>query len=227
MRLPQSYKKLFAQLALLLSVSLFTLIVSAAAPTSGRDLKAHKKFMSEWPEYEDKALVLSQSPHADRDYLFVLRDNPLPNAFVAGYDVVYVERGLLAILNSEAELAGVLAHEIGHNVGRHSKNRIARHRRNVFLSTVASILVGNSAVGNALMTQATVNSYKYTREAELEADAFGSKYLYGANYEPSQLVNSLACRRGCRWRIATRRSFYWSRKISSGNRRNGLWAELH
>ena len=177
-------------------------MADAAAPTKGRAAKNHKMFMAEWPEYDDPAIkayvteignrILAQSPHAGRDYEFIVRDNPTPNAFVAGYDVVYVERGLLTILNSEAELAAVIAHEIGHNVGQHSKEKRARNTRSLILANVASILVGNSGVGQAIMTQSMVNSFKYSRQAELEADKFGSSYLFGAKYDPTQLVGALS-----------------------------------
>lgn len=181
---------------------LITISATAGIPTKGKEAKRHKAFMEQYPEYDDPKLkayvtkigkkILAQSAHADRDYEFIIRDNHIPNAFVSGYDVVYVERGLLAILNSEAELAGVMAHEIGHNIGRHVKKSISRQRRNVLLANVASILVGNSGVGSAILTQSAVNNAKYSRNAELEADSYGSKFLYGANYEPRQLVNALS-----------------------------------
>lgn len=85
-----------------------------------------------------------------------------------------------------------MAHEIGHNVARHSSKLQARNRRNSFLATLASIAVGNNGVGNAIQTQSTVSLLEYKREAELEADSFAARYLFGAKYEPSQLVNALA-----------------------------------
>lgn len=182
--------------------ALVSVSIMAAVPTKGSAAKRHKAILAEHQEYDDLELkayvtaignkILAQSAHADRDYEFIILDNHIPNAFVSGYDVVYVNRGLLAILNSEAELAGVMAHEIGHNVGRHVKEAISRRRRNLVLANVASILVGNSSVGSAILTQASVSDAKYSRKNELEADSYGSKYLYGANYEPSQLVNALS-----------------------------------
>jgi predicted Zn-dependent protease len=168
----------------------------------GKALKRHIALLQEAPPYDDEKLqayvnmvgnkILAQSEHAHLPYEFILRDTEAVNAFVNGTPYVFVERGLLSLLNSEAELAAVMAHEIGHNVARHSSKLQSRNRRNVFLATLASIAVGNSGVGNAIQTQSTVNLLEYKREAELEADSFAARYLFGAKYEPSQLVSALA-----------------------------------
>ena len=173
-----------------------------ATGLKGRALKRHIALMQESPPYDDDALqkyvtkigekILAQSEHAHLPYRFVLRDSPAVNAFVTGTPYVYVERGLLALLNSEAELAGVMAHEIGHNVARHSAKLQSADRRNRFLAALGSIAVGNSAIGNAVQTQSRVSLQEYRRENELEADSFAARYLFGAKYEPSQLVNALA-----------------------------------
>jgi len=168
----------------------------------GKALKRHIALLREAPPYDDEKVqayvtkigkkILAESEHADRPYKFVVRDTEAVNAFVNGTPYVYVERGLLSLLNSEAELAAVMAHELGHNIARHSSKLQARNRRNSFLATLASLAVGNSGVGNAIQTQGTVSLLEYKREAELEADSFAARYLFGAKYEPSQLVNALA-----------------------------------
>jgi predicted Zn-dependent protease len=168
----------------------------------GKALKRHIALMQEAQPYDDDKLqayvskvgnkILVQSEHAHLPYRFVVRDTEAVNAFVNGTPYVYVERGLLSLLNSEAELAGVMAHEIGHNVARHTSKLQSRNRRNTFLATLASIAASNSSIGNAIKTQSTVNLLEYKREAELEADSFAARYLFGAKYEPSQLVNALA-----------------------------------
>jgi predicted Zn-dependent protease len=168
----------------------------------GKKLRNHLSLLSESPPYQDEEVqayvtkigkkILAQSEHADRPYKFIVRDTEEVNAFVNGTNYVFVERGLLALLNSEAELASVMAHEIGHNVARHTAKLQSSNRRNIFLANVASILAGNTGVGSAIQTQNRVNLLEYKREAELEADSFAARYLYGAKYEPSQLVNALA-----------------------------------
>ena len=168
----------------------------------GKKLREHLKLLQDSPPVDDEALqayvtkignrILAQSEHAHLPYRFIVRDTEVVNAFVTGTPYVYVERGLLSLLNSEAELAAVMAHEIGHNVARHSARLQARNRRSLFLGTLASIVVGNSGVGNAIQTQGTYSLLEYKRDAELEADSFAARYLFGAGYEPSQLVNALA-----------------------------------
>ncbi|GHA11885.1 hypothetical protein GCM10008090_22110 [Arenicella chitinivorans] len=168
----------------------------------GKKLKRHLAILQQSPPYKDDELqayvteignkILAQSEHAHLPYKFIVRDTEVVNAFVNGTPYVFVERGLLTLLNSEAELAAVMAHEIGHNVAKHSKKLQSKNRRDVFLANLASFLVGNSGVGNAIMAQSSVSLYEYKREAELEADSFAAKYLAGAGYEPDQLVNALA-----------------------------------
>ena len=168
----------------------------------GKKLRNHLNLLREAPPYDNEEIqayvteigqkILAQSEHADRPYKFIVRDTDAVNAFVNGTNYVFVERGLLTLLNSEAELAAVMAHEIGHNVARHTAKLQSSSRRNIFLANVASILAGNAGVGSAIQAQNTVNLLEYKREAELEADSFAAKYLYGARYEPSQLVNALA-----------------------------------
>jgi len=173
-----------------------------ATGLKGKALRRHIGLMQEAPPYDSDPIqeyvtkigekILAQSEHSHLPYRFVVRDTPAVNAFVNGTPYVYVERGLLGLLNSEAELAGVMAHEIGHNVARHTAKLQARNRRNSFLAGLASLAVGNNAVGSAIQTQSTVSLLEYKRSAELEADSFAARYLFGAGYEPSQLVNALA-----------------------------------
>lgn len=168
----------------------------------GKNLDRHIGWLQEAPPYDDDKLqdyvtkigkkILKHSEHADQPYRFILRDSEAPNAFVAGTPYVYVERGLLSLLNSEAELAAVMAHELGHNIARHSSKLQARNRRSSFLAGLASIAVGTNSIGNAIQTQSQVNLFEYRRENELEADSFAAGYLFSAQYETSQMVNALA-----------------------------------
>jgi len=165
-------------------------------------LKQHYLYLQPHSEYRNEKLeayvkkvgerILAQSGHAGQKYAFIIRDNPMPGASVTGSPVVYIDRGLFAALNSEAEFAGVLGHELGHNVARHvAKSKRKQISTNV-LATLASIMVGNSGVGSAIRSQRQVNFFEYRREAELEADRLGAEYMYKANYEPSALIMGLS-----------------------------------
>lgn len=125
------------------------------------------------------------------EYHFLVVDSPEVNAFALPGGYVYVTRGLLAYLNSEAELAAVLGHEIGHVTARHSVQQLsAATAANVGAAIVqifvpqARGVVGDNIInllGNALLLG-------YGREHELEADRLGAEYLARAGYDPQAMV---------------------------------------
>lgn len=168
---------------------------------SGTALKRHLAVIAATPISTNETLnayvqevghrVLAASPHKGRDYRFIVLDDENPNAFTMGQDYIYINRGLISLYQSEAQLAGVLGHEIGHNIGRHVSRKQGKGVRDSIFATTMSILAGSNAVGNAIATQNVANLQKYSRKLELEADRFGATYLYGSNYEPEGLVQGL------------------------------------
>jgi len=127
-------------------------------------------------------------------YHFTILDSPDVNAFALPGGYIYVTRGMLAHLNSEAELAAVLGHEIGHVTARHAVRQYsAALAANVGVA-LSSILVPELAsrstqslvalLGNALLSG-------YGREQELEADHLGAVYLARAEYPPQAMVEVL------------------------------------
>ncbi len=136
----------------------------------------------------DRLAKVSDRPELPYD--FVVLNNDVPNAWALPGGKIAINRGLLLELGDEAELAAVLAHEIVHAAARHSAQRMERGLlMNVALAgaTVAvgensDLLVGLGQVGAALIT------FRYSREAELEADRFGMIYMGRAGYEPEAAV---------------------------------------
>lgn len=144
---------------------------------------------------------LATTPDA---FKVTLLNSSVNNAFAVPGGYVYVTRQLTGLMNSEAELAAVLGHEVGHVAARHSARRQAAAQRNQLLGVGGAILSsvllgGNSPVGQQLSQAALQGSQlltlSYSRNQELEADALGVQYLNSAGYDPramASLLQSLA-----------------------------------
>jgi predicted Zn-dependent protease len=126
----------------------------------------------------------------------VLRD-PMQNAFAEPNGTVYLTTGLLALLENEAELAGVLGHELTHTYNRHLylENRSMRKKMlTMNILSIASAVPGVGAavaVGSAITDQILVASvYGYSRENEQEADNNGMTAMIAASYDPNAMARS-------------------------------------
>ena len=138
-----------------------------------------------------KLAKFSEMPNLE--FTFTVLNDEKVNAFALPGGYVYVTRGLLAIVADEAELAGVLAHEIGHITARHSSQRYsATKATNIgiqvlgVIGSIAGAPTGASQLAS-LGGQAALKSY--SREQELEADMLGMRYLSRAEYDPSAMTN--------------------------------------
>lgn len=148
--------------------------------------------------YEDQAVqdyvnrvgqaLVKNSHLADWEFKFTVLDDESINAFTTGGGYVYVHRGLLTYLNSEAELAGVLGHEIGHVTARHPVRRQTRGVLASVLATGAAIATGNSAVAQLANLGATAWIQGYGRENEMEADRLGLEYATKTGYRPEAMA---------------------------------------
>ncbi|MBM3294631.1 MAG: hypothetical protein FJY82_08900 [Candidatus Aminicenantes bacterium] len=123
------------------------------------------------------------------EYHFAVLDTPIENAFAAPGGYIYVTRGLLAMANSEAEIATVLAHELGHVNARHSARQMSRQ-----LLILGGILVGSvlsedvQKIAPFLMVGMQVLFMKFSRDDEYQADNLGILYSRRAGYSPAQMV---------------------------------------
>ena len=133
--------------------------------------------------------LTAQSHRPNLDYHFTVLDSPEVNAFALPGGYVYITRGLMAYLNSEAELAAVLGHEIGHVTARHGVRQHTAATATGFMGAVISIATGvqatqdlfNNVLGNAILSG-------YGRDHELEADRLGAEYIARANYDPQAMI---------------------------------------
>ena len=132
------------------------------------------------------------SHRAGLEYRFTVLDSPEVNAFALPGGFIYVTRGILAYLNSEAELAAVLGHEIGHVTARHSVRQMSAEQGANIGLTIASIFVPglrNQAAGNLTNLAAGALLSGYGREHELEADRLGAEYLARSGYSPQAMIS--------------------------------------
>ena len=159
--------------------------------------KNHQEIVKALGLYDDQAtqeyvqivgqrLALS-SDLPNEEFKFFVIDDEAINAFTTGCCNVYVNRGLLVNLNSEAELAGVLGHEIGHVTARHPARRQTRGVAASLGAMAAAILTGNSAIGQLANIGAAAWMSGYGRENEMEADRLGLKYMVKAGYNPESI----------------------------------------
>ncbi len=162
----------------------------------------HPKIIEQYGRYDDEALqayvqsvgerLASVSHRSTLLYRFTVLDSPVINAFALPGGYIYITRGLMAYLNSEAELAAVLGHEIGHVTARHGvRQQSAAQAANIGY-TLGSILfpalrTGPSQevfniLGGALLSG-------YGREHELESDGLGAEYIARAGYDPAAMMD--------------------------------------
>ena len=140
--------------------------------------------------------LAAHSHRSDLDYTFTVLDSPEVNAFATPGGYVYITRGILAYMNNEEQLAGVLGHEIGHVTARHS---VRQHSARTIGSAAAGLLgaavatatgdrdagqmvdLGLGQFGRALVSG-------YGRAHELEADRLGALYLARVGYDPGMML---------------------------------------
>jgi predicted Zn-dependent protease len=135
--------------------------------------------------------IAEHSHRPNIHYRFTVLDSPEINAFALPGGYVYITRGILAYLNSEAEMAAVLGHEVGHVTARHGvRQQSAAQAANIGIS-IASIFVPelNTQLGQDLSNLfggALLSGYG--REHELESDRLGAQYLARTAYDPQAMI---------------------------------------
>jgi predicted Zn-dependent protease len=129
------------------------------------------------------------------DYTFHVVDDDELNAFALPAGYIYIHTAILLEAANVSEVAGVVAHEVGHVVRRHVARNYNRQRNTGVLyqlgSVVAAIFLGgNAAAGGQILGELAAVAYlnQFTREAEMEADAFAVEVMPIAGYDPNGLV---------------------------------------
>ena len=163
--------------------------------------RIHEEIVKFYGIYQDQALqdyitmvgtrVARNTPIANWDFKFFVLDDDSLNAFTIGGGYVYIHRGLLPYLNTEAELAAVLGHEIGHDVARHPARSQAHGVMLGVGALATAILTGNAALAEMADLGATVWMQGYGREEESEADRLGLEYAAKSGYRPEAMGNAM------------------------------------
>jgi predicted Zn-dependent protease len=129
--------------------------------------------------------VAGEAPRPDVTYRFAVLETPDVNAFAAPGGYIFVTRGALALMESEAELAGVLAHEVGHVNRRHVIEGI--RKSDLMQSVRDESGISGTTLDRAVGQGANAIFSGYSREDESEADSLGVEYAAGAGYDPHGL----------------------------------------
>ncbi len=162
--------------------------------------QVHQGLGIEYGFYEDPQLTAYVRKVAERllpavhrpqlKYHFHILDTPVQNAFAAPGGYIYITRGLLAMMNSEAELAVVLGHELGHVNARHSASKLSRN----LLFGIGLALAGelNEDIKKAMpavQIATALVSLQYSRDDEYQADGLGVAYARSAHYNPTAMID--------------------------------------
>lgn len=141
-------------------------------------------------------LIARESARPDVPYRFYIVDSPEVNAFALPGGHIYVNRGLIERTESVSQLAGVLAHEIGHVAARHGAEMMERRlRTGALVSTLYDLILGTEP---ALLDQRALQMGRalwvasHSREAEEEADKLAVEYLVAAGVDPRGIITLLA-----------------------------------
>ncbi|HSX87643.1 MAG TPA: M48 family metalloprotease, partial [Pseudomonas sp.] len=198
--------------ALVLLLMLGQLASCAVNPATGRtdfvmmseqqelDLgrRYNQEILKQHPRYADEKLQayvqqvgerVAKNSHRNRlAYQFTVVDSPDINAFALPGGYIYIHRGLLAYLNSEAELAAVLGHEVGHVTARHSVQQQSQASAWGILGQAVAIGTGVGAAGDLTNVLGSAVVRGYGRDMELEADGLGAQYLARSGYDPQAMI---------------------------------------
>ena len=188
-----------------------TLAGCAEAPVTGRQqlilvdeaqanqlgAEAWQQIKAEKPAAEASALqskverigreLIAASGAQGLDWEFQVFDDPTPNAFALPGGKIGLHSGMAQIASTDAQLAAVLAHEVGHVVARHPSEQMSQ---SAAIQTALGAAGANEGVVGQLVQLATgVGALSFSRSAETEADRIGLEYMARAGYDPRAAVD--------------------------------------
>ena len=203
-------------LKLLISFSLLSLVISCSVnPVTGErdfvlmsedaELEMGRKYYSQILQsqtlYQDPKIqsyvqsigdsLAELSHRSDLIYRFTVLDSPDVNAFALPGGYIFINRGLMAYLSSEEELAAVLGHEIGHVTARHSVRQISQAQVLSIISYAVAREAG-SAAGDLANIASGALVAGYGRDMELQADSLGAEYMAKQGYSALGMIDTIS-----------------------------------
>lgn len=159
----------------------------------------HQQILEQYDVLDDSGLqryvdgigqrLAKVSHRPELDYQFTVLDDDGVNAFALPGGYIYITRGIMAYFDSEAELAGVLGHEIGHVTARHSVRQYSTATATGILGSILLAEAGaGRAAGELFNVVHTAAIRGYGRQHELESDRLGAEYLARAGYDSQQML---------------------------------------
>ena len=152
---------------------------------------------------------------------FTTLNSAVENAFSVPGGYVYVTRQLMTLMDDESELAFSLGHEVGHIAANHARARQQYAQRNplgVFGQILGSIF-GQSAISNVIAARAQLDTLRFSRDQEYQADTLGMRYMISAGYDPGGAAGILAS--------ISRNTALQTRVQGRTNRQTPEWASTH
>jgi predicted Zn-dependent protease len=138
-------------------------------------------------EVGQRAAKVSHRP--DLQYTFTVLDSQDINAFTTGGGYVYITRGIMSYLNSEAELAAVLGHEIGHVTARHPVRQQSQSTLAGIGAAAIGVFTGSGDIAGLANYAGAAIIRGYGRDQELEADRLGAEYLARVGMDPDHMID--------------------------------------
>ena len=158
----------------------------------------HTEIIKQYPLYNNPELqayindigqrLAAKSHRSHLDFNFYLVDSPQVNAFAVPGGHVYITRGIMAYMQDEAQLAGVIGHEIGHITARHSVRQNAQSQLTGILATAVAIGTGSQEVAQLSSNLGNALVKGYGRKHELESDRLGAEYLAKSGYDARKMI---------------------------------------
>lgn len=137
------------------------------------------------------AKVVNNSDAHKTNYPFqfyVLADNRTVNAFALPGGPIFITEALLTRLQNEDQLAGILGHEVGHVIARHSAEQMSKQELSQGISGAAGVAAGDANSAYYAQVVANMVNMKYGRDDELESDDLGVRFMIQAGYNPEALI---------------------------------------